>query len=47
MDYEEKTVFKYVDSLIKGVAPKTIRSVHFPSITIGRGEIDRTEKYHY
>ncbi len=22
MDYEEKTVFKYVDSLIKGVAPK-------------------------
>lgn len=34
MDYEEKTVFKYVDSLIKGVAPKTIRSVHFPSITI-------------
>lgn len=33
MDYEEKTVFKYVDALIAGNAPKTTRSVHSPNIT--------------
>ena len=39
MDYEEKTVFKYVDSLIKELLPKTIDQYIFQASRSGRGKL--------